>query len=86
MMDKSVRIAILENVVEAQMLDSVLTEQEIPHIIQSFHDAAYDGIFQAQQGWGCVIGPSSFQKKIIFVLSDLRKNACRPPKEEEAGE
>ena len=80
-MNETVRIAILDHVVEAQLLDALLTEQDIPHVIQSFHDAAYDGIFQAQNGWGCVIAPAAYQKKIMFLLSDLRKDANRPNEE-----
>lgn len=78
-MKESVRIATLDNMVEAQILDSILTQQNIPHAIQSFHDATDDGILQAQQGWGCISAPAHFQKKIIFLLSDLRKNASRHP-------
>ena len=49
-----VKVDILENEIEAQLLDSILNERNIPHHIQSYHDTAYDGLFQAQKGWGCV--------------------------------
>ena len=70
-----VNIATLDNIVEAQLLESVLTERAIPYIIRSFHDPAYDGLFQLQQGWGCVTAPVEFQKMILYILSDLRKDA-----------
>lgn len=74
-MDDYIRIATLENIVEAQLLESILHEREIPHTIQSFHDAAYDGVYQLTQGWGCVIAPADQQKNILYILSSLRQDA-----------
>ncbi|MBW2644080.1 MAG: hypothetical protein JRC89_12125, partial [Deltaproteobacteria bacterium] len=45
-------IAVLDNIIEAQLIKSILNEQNIPHLIRSFHDTAYDGLFQVQMGWG----------------------------------
>ena len=46
------KVDILENEIEAQLLDSILNERNIPHHIQSYHDTAYNGLFQTQKGWG----------------------------------
>ena len=46
------KIAIMENEIEARLLDSILTERDIPHLMRSYHDTAYDGLFQTQKGWG----------------------------------
>lgn len=75
-MEQYERLAILHNEVEAQMLESVLDEQQIPHAIQSFHDSAFDGIFQMQEGWGAVDGPLSRQQEILQILEELRS---QPP-------
>ena len=40
------RIAILNDEVEASLLGSMLDQQNVPHVIQSYHDIAFDGIFQ----------------------------------------
>ena len=77
-MDEFVRIATLDNLVEAQLMENLLQKEKVPFTIQSFHDAAYDGIYQAQYGWGVVIAPAAYQKKILYILSDLRKDASRP--------
>ena len=37
-----INIAILENVIEAQLIASILNKHNIPHRIRSFHDTAYD--------------------------------------------
>ncbi len=71
------KIAILENEIEALLLDSILTERDIPHLMRSYHDTAYDGLFQTQKGWGYVGAPESFKEEIIEILNDLRKEANR---------
>jgi len=67
-----INIAILENVIEAQLITSILDEHEIPHRIRSFHDTAYDGLFQFQMGWGALFAPLSNKEKILEILNDIR--------------
>lgn len=70
-MEEFRKILILENEIEGQLIDSVLTEQNIPHRIRSYYDTAYDGIFQAQKGWGVVEAPLSYKEEIISIFQDL---------------
>jgi hypothetical protein len=72
------KIAILENDIEAQLVDSILSERNIPHLMRSYHDTAYDGLYQAQKGWGYVGAPKSYRKEIEDIISHLRKEASRP--------
>ena len=65
------KIVVLENEIEAQLLDSILTERQIPHRMKSYHDTAYDGIFQAQKGWGIVEAPESYRDEIKAIQEDL---------------
>jgi len=74
-MDDYVKISILENEIEARLLDSVLTERNIPHLMRSYHDTAYDGLFQTQKGWGVVSAPEAFKQEVQEILDDLRKEA-----------
>lgn len=67
------KIAILENDDEGRVLDSILNEWGIPHLIKSYHDTAFDGLYQTQKGWGCVCAPAEFREEIFEILSDLRK-------------
>ncbi len=71
-MQEFINVAILENIVEAQLIDSILNEQNIPHRIRSYHDTAYDGLFQFQMGWGELFAPLSFKQKILEILNDVR--------------
>ncbi len=77
-MDEFKRILVLENEIEARLLESVLKERNIPHRIRSYHDSAYDGIFQAQKGWGVVLAPSEYEEEIQSIYADL-------PLEEDGG-
>jgi hypothetical protein len=74
-----VSIAVLENAIETQLAASVLEERGIPHRIRSFHDTAYDGIFQLQKGWAELLAPPEFRVEILEVLSSLRDSADTQP-------
>jgi len=67
-----ISIAVLDNIIEAQLIESILKEQNIPHMIRSFHDTAYDGLFQFQKGWGELSAPTSFKQEIVEILHDVR--------------
>jgi hypothetical protein len=69
---KFIDIAILDNIIEAQLIESILNEQNIPHLLHSFHDTAYDGLFQVQMGWGKLCAPLSYKKEILELLNDVR--------------
>lgn len=73
--DEYVKAAMLENEIEARLLESVLNERGIPHRMRSYYDTAYDGLFQAQKGWGYVSVPASHQAEILEIVADLRKSS-----------
>ena len=76
-MEDYTKIAVLENEIEARLLDSVLEERGIPHLLVSYHDTAYDGLYQTQKGWGHISAPVSLGEEIMEILSDLREGAGR---------
>ena len=65
----------LDNEIEAGLLESILNERGIPHRMRSYHDTAYDGLFQTQKGWGIINAPESCGEEIREILSDVRKEA-----------
>ncbi len=69
------KIAVLEDEFEAGLLESILNEREIPHRMRSYHDTAYDGLFQAQKGWGFVAAPEQCEAEVREILADLREEA-----------
>jgi hypothetical protein len=74
-MEEVIKVATLENEIESNLLSLILREQNIPHIIGTYHDAVYDGIFQPQKGWGFVNAPVSYKVQILEILSDIRKKS-----------
>ena len=74
-MDVYVKVTVLDNEIEAQLLDSILEERDIPHLMVSYHDTAYDGLFQTQKGWGHVSAPALFKQEILEILNAVRRDA-----------
>ncbi len=70
-MEEFEKIAVLENEIQARLLDSILTERDIPHRLRSYHDSAYDGIFQTQKGWGIIQALPEHKEEILAILKDL---------------
>ena len=68
-----IKLDILESQIEAQLLSSILNERGIPHHIGSYHDTAYDGLFQTQKGWGHISCPVSWSEEIRGILAEIRK-------------
>ena len=76
------KILVLENEIEAQLLDSILNERNIPHFIKSYRDTAYDGLFQAHKGWGHIEAPIRFREEIRAIYQDLplkNQESIEPP-------
>ena len=70
-MEEFKKILVLENEMEAQLMDSILDERDIPHRLKSYHDSAYDGIYQVQKGWGRLEAPERYREEIIAIYQDL---------------
>lgn len=68
------KINIINNLIEAQIIESILIEREIPFRIRSFHDTAYDGLFQFQKGWGELYAPIEQKDEILEILESIRLN------------
>ncbi len=72
-MDRNVKIVVLKNEIEANIIATVLKEKNIPHIIMSYYDSAYDGIFQLQKGWGHIEAPPEYKDRILKIYRDITR-------------
>jgi hypothetical protein len=70
-MDKTVKILVLNNEIEAALIDGLLNEKKIPHLIRSYHDSALDGLWQMQSGWGQLAAPEEFREEIVKIYNDM---------------
>ncbi len=62
------KILTLENEMEAYRIKDILESEGIPHIIRSYHDAAYDGLFQGQYGWGALEADDKYEERILELI------------------
>ena len=63
---------------EAIRIKEILDINEIPHLIRSFYDSAYDGIFQNQYGWGVLEADEANEDKILVLVKDLADENNEP--------
>ena len=72
-MTNPIRIATLDNEVQAQLLSALLDEEGITHLLRSYHDTAYDGLFQAERGWGHVEADESDRERVLAVIEAMKE-------------
>jgi hypothetical protein len=70
-MEKLEKILFFKNQFEAKLLDEILNEKNIPHIVRSYHDSAYDGLWQTPSGWGHLEAPSAYREEILEIYSKM---------------
>ena len=64
------KILNISSQIEAMRIREILDSNQIPHLIRSFHDSAYDGLFQHQYGWGVLEADESHEEKILELLKE----------------
>ena len=69
------QIIVLDNEIEANIMEDILKEREIPHIIQSYHVPGYDGVFQFHMGWGHIESEEEYREEILEIYSDIKREA-----------
>jgi hypothetical protein len=65
------KILVLNNEFEAKLLGEILNDKEIPHLIRSYHDSAYDGLWQMQSSWGHIEAPEEYREEILQTYSEM---------------
>ncbi|MBU8913715.1 MAG: hypothetical protein KOO61_06790 [Spirochaetales bacterium] len=76
-MTKPKRIATLDNEIQARLLSALLDEEEIPHLLRSYHDSAYDGLFQAERGWGHIEADERNGDRILKLIAGMKEPESR---------
>jgi hypothetical protein len=73
-MEKTEKILTLDNQIQAKLLEEILTEKGIPFILRSYHDSAYDGLWQVQSGWGHIEAPAEYREEIVTIYHKIKEN------------
>ena len=74
-MSNPVKILSLKNEIEAMLLDEILSEKLIPHMIRSYHDSAYDGLWQTQTAWGHLEASEEHREEILLTYDEMLRNS-----------
>lgn len=81
-MDRWIKAGIVESRFEGDRISQSLKEAEIPFLIKSFVDTAYDGLYIPQKGWGAVMVPERFRGEAERVISEVKQSFKEEEKDE----
>lgn len=70
-MNKTVKILVFNNEIEATLLNEILSDKGIPHIIRSYHDSVYDGLWQTKSAWGHLDAPEENREEILAIYQEM---------------
>ncbi len=85
-MDEFVRVAAVRDELQAGWVDAVLTERDIPHLVRSYRDLAFDGVFLRPDTWGHVEAPAVWRDEILTIMHDLDETVPPSPDEDRTEE
>jgi hypothetical protein len=66
------KILTISSEIDALRIKDILESNKIPHIIRSFHDSVYDGLFQNQYGWGVLEAAEEDEIRILDLLKETK--------------
>ena len=66
------KAGIFENRFEGDRIRQALEEAQIPYLIKSFLDTAYDGLYIPQKGWGAVMVPEELREKAEKIILEVK--------------
>ena len=57
--------------VEARSIMNAMEQEEIPAVLHSFHETAFDGLFVSPKGWGEILVANSHLREALELLKQL---------------
>jgi hypothetical protein len=70
-MKMTVKILTLRSEAEAMLLSGLLEQSNIPHMLKSFHDSAYDGVWQTDTSWGTLFADAENKEEILKIYREM---------------
>ncbi len=71
--DAFVPVKVAESAFEADRFKAGLEQEGFTVLVRTFHDTAYDGIYEAQKGWGYVEVPEEDRERAERVVAELEQ-------------
>jgi hypothetical protein len=72
-MKTTVRILVFKNEIEATLLDEILNDKGIDHMVRTFHDSAYDGMWQTDTAWGFLEADEENKEEILKIYDEMSR-------------
>jgi len=77
-MDELKKIVVLDNEILAEIVGAILSDRSIPHLMQTYHDSAMDGLYQSMKGWGHVEAPEKYRQEILAIIDEVKQQGENP--------
>ena len=72
------KILVLENEFEAELIEEVLMDKQIPYGIIIREDSALGGITELEEGWGYLEAPDRFREEIMKIYKEIQETSTDP--------
>jgi len=77
-MEEFEKILILDNEFEAELMEEVLMDKQIPYGIIIREDSALGGIVDLEEGWGYLEGPARCREEIMKIYKEIQETSTDP--------
>jgi len=67
------RVLVLQSFAEAQVIEALLAEQEIPALVRSFNDPSFGSFWRRQDGWGELLAFEEDVQEIRRIYYELEQ-------------
>jgi ketol-acid reductoisomerase len=68
-----VKIFVVENPFEADLVTQALHKEGIPVMVKTFSDTAYNGIYIPQKGWAAIMVPEEWRASGEKVVAEFEQ-------------
>lgn len=72
-MENFENILTLNSQYEANLMEEILNDYNIPHAIIQTGDSMFGGIEKMEIGWGYLEAPEEYREKILAIYEEIKK-------------
>ena len=80
-MEEFEKILVLDNEFEAELMEEVLMDKQIPYGIIVRDDSALGGITELESGWGFLEAPERCREEIMAIYKEIQESSTEPDEE-----
>ena len=72
------KILVLDNEFEAELMEEVLMDKQIPYGIIIREDSALGGIVDLEEGWGYLEAPVRCREEVMKIYKEIKESSTDP--------